>query len=71
MYPLYVCNMYTHYVCRKSNLSMEITSEDNQLNFATSCKYFGHVISNNLSVESDIQAEVTYIPRTWYTKRNV
>jgi len=56
MYTLYVCSMYKHFVSRKSNLSMEITSEGHQLNFATSCKYFGYVITNNLSNESDIQA---------------
>ena len=66
MYTLYVWGMYTYFVSRKTNLCKEITSEGNQFNFATSCKYFGHVISNNLSAnnlseESDIQAEVTLV----------
>ena len=61
MYTLYVCSMYKHFVSRKSNLSMEITSESNQLNFPTSYKYFGHVISNNLSDASDIQAEMKLV----------
>ena len=38
-----------------------------KLNFATSCKYLGHVISNNLSDESDMQAKV----RLLYAKSNM
>ena len=44
------------------SLSKEITLEGNQqLNIANSRKYSGHVISNNLSDESDFQAKVSFV----------
>jgi len=57
MYILYVYSkafLYMYFASRMSKLSQEVTLGDNQ--FATSCKCFGHVISNNLSDESDVQA---------------
>ena len=63
---LYIYNyIYIYRVCicnAKSDVSKEMTLGDNQLNFATSCKYFGHLIFN-LSDESDIQLKVTCTPR--------
>ena len=40
MYTLYVYSIYVYIEYRKSNLSKEITLGGNQLNVATSCKYF-------------------------------
>ena len=68
IYTLYAYSMYMYIVSRKSNLSKEITLGSNQLNFATSCKYFGHVISNNLSDESGIQTKVTLVCQEKYFK---
>ena len=52
---------------RNANLSREMTLGGKKLNFATSYKYLGHVICNDLSDEADIQAKV----RLLYAKSNM
>ena len=52
---------------RNANFAKEITLGRTKLNFATSCKYLGHVICNDLSDEADIQAKVRLI----YAKSNM
>ena len=52
---------------RNANFAREITLGRTKLNFATSCKYLGHVICNDLSDEADIQAKVRLI----YAKSNM
>ena len=47
---------YPHYC-----LTKKMTLGRTKLNFATSCKYLGHVICNDLSDEANIQAKVTLI----------
>ena len=52
---------------RNANLAREMTLGRMKLNFATSCKYLGHVICNDLSDELDIQTKVRLI----YAKSNM
>ena len=52
---------------RNVNLARERTLGRTNLNFATSCTYFGHVICNDLSDEADIQAKIRLI----YGKSNI
>ena len=52
---------------RNANLAREVILGRTKLDFATSCKYLGHVICNDLSDEADIQAKV----RLTYAKRNM
>ena len=52
---------------RNANLAREMTLGGKKLNFATSYKYPGHVICNDLSDEADIQAKV----RLLYAKSNI
>ena len=58
--------MCMYIVSRKSNLSKEVTLGGNQLNVTTSSKYFGHVISKNMSDESGIQTKVTLVCQEKY-----
>ena len=51
--------MYT--ICIRKLYSKEITLGGNQLNFATSSKYFGRVIYNTLLDESDIKAKLRLV----------
>ena len=51
---------------RNANLAREMTLGRTKLNFATSCKYLGHVICND-NDEADIQAKVRLI----YAKSNM
>ena len=52
---------------RNANLAMEMTLGGKTLNFATSYKYLGHVICNDLSDEADIQASSTAIKNKLFT----
>ena len=52
---------------RNANLAWEMILGGKKLNFATSYKFLGHVICNDLLEESDIQAKV----RSLYAKSNV
>ena len=52
---------------RNAILAREMTLGRTKLNFATSCKYLGHVICNDLSDEVDIQAKVRHL----YAKSNM
>ena len=55
MHTLYVYSIYMYFESRKSNLCKGITLGVNHLTLATSCKYVGLVISNNLSDQSGIR----------------
>ena len=59
--------MVMYFDTRNVNLARKMTLAGKKLNFATSYKYLGHVICNNLSDETDIQAE----GRLPYAKSNL
>ena len=56
-----------YFVSRNANFAREMTLGRTKINFATSCKYLGHVICNDLSDEADIQAK----DRLIYAKSNM
>ena len=51
-------SLVMYFDCRNANLARETTLGGKKLNFATSYKYLGHVICNDLLDEADIQAKV-------------
>ena len=60
-------SLIMYFDSRNVNFAREMTLGRTKLNFATSCKYHGHVIFNNLSDQADIQAKV----RLFYVKSNM
>ena len=60
LFVMYIC-YYMYTICIRKLYSKEITLGGNQLNFATSSKYFGRVIYNTLLDESVIKAKLRLV----------
>ena len=51
-------SVVTHIDSNKADVARDLTIGGDKLSFATTFKYLGHIISNDLSDETDMQARV-------------